>query len=174
MRRLGMNASLDLYVLLVTVKPQTRSLGHHFTLFTEKRSPGWPSFVLLERPRNFYVTCCVVLTPWVQLNNHLLSKNWSWNWCRIPIRITGCGEVSRRMESFYKGSSFLVSVNRWLSVRFNLLSSAVIGLTALVSVLSPQMTASLAGLTLAFAATFTNDVRSLFAIYILLIDERRV
>ena len=78
------------------------------------------------------------------------------------------------MESFYKGSSFLDSVNRWLSVRFNLLSSAVIGLTALVSVLSPQMTASLAGLTLAFAATFTNDVRSLFAMDILLIDERRV
>lgn len=69
----------------------------------------------------------------------------------------------------YKGSC-LDSVNRWLSVRFNLLSSAVIGVTALVSVLSPQMTASLAGFTLAFAATFTNDVRMLFALYVLPID----
>lgn len=56
-------------------------------------------------------------------------------------------------------SGFLISVNRWLSVRFNLLSSGVIGVTALVAVLTPSITASLAGFTLAFAATFTNDVR---------------
>jgi hypothetical protein len=51
-----------------------------------------------------------------------------------------------------------LAVNRWLSVRFNLLSSAVIGVTALVCVLSPSVSASLAGFALAFAATFTNDV----------------
>jgi hypothetical protein len=52
----------------------------------------------------------------------------------------------------------ILPVNRWLSVRFNLLSSAVIGVIALVCVLMPNVNASLAGFALAFAATFTNDV----------------
>ncbi|KAI0761279.1 multidrug resistance-associated ABC transporter [Trametes elegans] len=50
-------------------------------------------------------------------------------------------------------------VNRWLSARFNLLSSAVIGITAFVAVLSPRIDASLAGFALAFASSLLGDVR---------------
>ncbi|KAH9932956.1 multidrug resistance-associated ABC transporter [Fomitopsis serialis] len=49
-------------------------------------------------------------------------------------------------------------VNRWLSVRFDLLSSAVIGVTAFVCVLTPGITASLAGMALAFSSTILNDL----------------
>ncbi|PCH35119.1 multidrug resistance-associated ABC transporter [Wolfiporia cocos MD-104 SS10] len=49
-------------------------------------------------------------------------------------------------------------VNRWLSARFNLLSSAVIGVTAFVAILTPGITASLAGFALAFASTIMNDL----------------
>ena len=54
-------------------------------------------------------------------------------------------------------SSMLV-VNRWLSARFNLLSSAVVGITALVAVLSPGIDASLAGFALSFATSLLHDV----------------
>ncbi len=50
------------------------------------------------------------------------------------------------------------SVNRWLSVRFNLLSSAVVGITAFVAVLSPSIDASMAGFALAFASSLLVDV----------------
>ncbi|TFK92526.1 multidrug resistance-associated ABC transporter [Polyporus arcularius HHB13444] len=49
-------------------------------------------------------------------------------------------------------------VNRWLSARFNLLSSAVIGITALVAVLTPSVDASLAGFALAFATSLLSDL----------------
>jgi hypothetical protein len=49
--------------------------------------------------------------------------------------------------------------NRWLSVRFNLISSCIIGVTGFVAVASPTISASLAGFALAFASTITNDVR---------------
>ncbi|KAH9932951.1 ATP-binding cassette transporter [Fomitopsis serialis] len=49
-------------------------------------------------------------------------------------------------------------VNRWLSARFNLLSSAVVGVTAFVCVLTPGITASLAGMALAFSSTILNDL----------------
>ncbi|EMD35632.1 hypothetical protein CERSUDRAFT_85569 [Gelatoporia subvermispora B] len=49
-------------------------------------------------------------------------------------------------------------VNRWLSARFNLLSSAVVGTTAFVAILSPSISASLAGFALAFASTVTGDL----------------
>ncbi|KAJ8520309.1 hypothetical protein ONZ45_g2846 [Pleurotus djamor] len=49
-------------------------------------------------------------------------------------------------------------VNRWLSARFNLLSSAIIGVTAFVTLLTPRVDASLAGFALAFASTITNDL----------------
>jgi hypothetical protein len=54
------------------------------------------------------------------------------------------------------------SVNRWLSVRFNLISSGIIGVTGFVAVASPAISASLAGFALAFASTITNDVRDPF------------
>ncbi|KIJ61575.1 hypothetical protein HYDPIDRAFT_31181 [Hydnomerulius pinastri MD-312] len=49
-------------------------------------------------------------------------------------------------------------VNRWLSTRFNLLSSAVVGLTGLVAVMSPSISASLAGFALAFSSNITHNL----------------
>ena len=56
----------------------------------------------------------------------------------------------------------LCAVNRWLSVRFNLLSAVILGLTAFVTILTPTIDAALAGFILAFATTITNDVRVAF------------
>lgn len=56
----------------------------------------------------------------------------------------------------------LYAVNRWLSVRFNLLSAVIVGLTAFVTILTPTIDAALAGFILAFATTITNDVRVAF------------
>jgi ABC-type multidrug transport system fused ATPase/permease subunit len=44
------------------------------------------------------------------------------------------------------------TVNRWLSARFNLLSSVMIGLTAVIVLVSPGVTAAMAGFALAFAS----------------------
>ncbi|KAF9007916.1 ATP-binding cassette transporter [Cyathus striatus] len=49
-------------------------------------------------------------------------------------------------------------VNRWLSVRFNLVSSAIVGATGLVCLLTPSVSASFAGFALAFASTITGDL----------------
>ncbi|KAI0251186.1 multidrug resistance-associated ABC transporter [Lactifluus subvellereus] len=49
-------------------------------------------------------------------------------------------------------------VNRWLSIRFNLLSSVIVGLAAFASILTPTIDAALAGFILAFASTVTNDI----------------
>jgi hypothetical protein len=52
-------------------------------------------------------------------------------------------------------------VNRWLSIRFNLLSSVVVGAAGVVCLVTPSISASTAGFTLAFASMFTRDVLSL-------------
>ena len=52
----------------------------------------------------------------------------------------------------------LAPVNRWLSARFNLLSSAAVGVVGFIAVLTPGISASTAGFALAFASTVTNDV----------------
>jgi hypothetical protein len=78
---------------------------------------------------------------------------------RTRILTTGCGEVKRQFWPFIR--CWHASVNRWLSIRFNLLSSVVVGVTALVSILTPRIDAALAGFALAFASTITNDVRVL-------------
>lgn len=49
-------------------------------------------------------------------------------------------------------------VNRWLSARFNLLSSSVVGATAVVCLVTPSVNAALAGFALAFASTLTGDL----------------
>ena len=56
----------------------------------------------------------------------------------------------------------LCAVNRWLSVRFNLLSAVIVGLTAFVTILTPTIDAALAGFILAFATTITTDVSVAF------------
>ena len=50
------------------------------------------------------------------------------------------------------------AVNRWLSVRFNLLSAVAIGVTGVVCLITPSINASTAGFALAFASTITNDL----------------
>ncbi|KAF8609600.1 multidrug resistance-associated ABC transporter [Ceratobasidium sp. AG-I] len=50
------------------------------------------------------------------------------------------------------------SVNRWLSVRFNLLSAGVVALTAVVVLIDTSVEASFAGFALAFASTITSDL----------------
>jgi len=50
------------------------------------------------------------------------------------------------------------SVNRWLSARFNLLSSVVLGITGVTAMLTPGVDAALAGFALAFASTITGDL----------------
>ena len=76
----------------------------------------------------------------------------------MPIPITGCGEVNEETCVLSDDSQNLSIVNRWLSVRFNLISACVIGITGFVAVASPSISASLAGFALAFASTVTNDV----------------
>ena len=49
-------------------------------------------------------------------------------------------------------------MNRWLSVRFNVLSAVIVGMTGLVSVLSSRIDAALAGFMLAFASNISNDI----------------
>ncbi|KAJ7640732.1 multidrug resistance-associated ABC transporter [Mycena polygramma] len=53
---------------------------------------------------------------------------------------------------------WLWGVNRWLSIRFNILSSVIMGAIALVAVLNGNISASLAGFALAFANTITGDL----------------
>jgi hypothetical protein len=50
------------------------------------------------------------------------------------------------------------TVNRWLSVRFNLVSAVVVGVTGFVVVTAPSIDASLAGVALTFAMSVTGDV----------------
>ena len=50
-------------------------------------------------------------------------------------------------------------MHRWLSVRFQMATGALIGCMALVILLNPSIDASWAGLALAFASTLNLDVR---------------
>ena len=61
----------------------------------------------------------------------------------------------------YRADTSLLKVNRWVSTRFNLLSSVIVGVTGVVALINPNISASLAGFTLAFASTVTNDVSCL-------------
>jgi len=53
---------------------------------------------------------------------------------------------------------YVLTVNRWLSIRFNLLSAVIVGATAFACLVTPGITASMAGFALAFASTVTNDL----------------
>lgn len=64
-----------------------------------------------------------------------------------------CLEHDRPAENF--------QVNRWLSMRFNLLSSLVIGLTGGIAVYYPSISAALAGFALSFSASITHNVRQI-------------
>ncbi|KAH7344787.1 multidrug resistance-associated ABC transporter [Rhizoctonia solani] len=50
------------------------------------------------------------------------------------------------------------SVNRWLSVRFNMLSASIVAITGVVMLIDKNVDASFAGFALAFASTITGDL----------------
>ena len=50
------------------------------------------------------------------------------------------------------------TVNRWISVRFNMLSSAIVSLTAVVMLLNHRVDAAAAGFALAFITSLTSDL----------------
>ncbi|KAJ2928555.1 hypothetical protein H1R20_g8545, partial [Candolleomyces eurysporus] len=52
-------------------------------------------------------------------------------------------------------------LNRWLSIRFDFLAAAVVGAASAACLMTPTISASLAGFTLAFASTITNDLLSM-------------
>jgi hypothetical protein len=56
-------------------------------------------------------------------------------------------------------------VNRWLSVRFNLLSAAIMAVTGIVAVLNGNISASLAGFSLTFANTIMGDMLFMVGTY---------
>lgn len=70
----------------------------------------------------------------------------------------------RTVNLIFIGASLILFsiVNRWLSLRFNLLSSAIVGMTGVTSILTPSIDAALATFILAFVSTITNDVRAAF------------
>jgi hypothetical protein len=73
------------------------------------------------------------------------------------------GGEHEKLATFLAGIVTLYAVNRWLSVRFNLYSSGIIGMAAFVTILTPTIDAALAGFILAFASTVTIDVSTAFA-----------
>ncbi|KAH7096201.1 multidrug resistance-associated ABC transporter [Auriculariales sp. MPI-PUGE-AT-0066] len=79
------------------------------------------------------------------------------------IRAFGSGskflrDMLRCVDTNMNPYQHMWSVNRWLSARFNLLSSAVLGVTGVAVMLTPGVDASLAGFALAFASTITSDL----------------
>ena len=77
---------------------------------------------------------------------------------RTLIRTTGCGEVSvAARPQTAKIVLNTCTVNRWITSRFNVLSSFVIGCVGFIAVFS-YMDAALAGFALTFATTITLDL----------------
>ncbi|KAL0563807.1 hypothetical protein V5O48_018256, partial [Marasmius crinis-equi] len=56
---------------------------------------------------------------------------------------------------------WMFGVSRWLSLRFNLLSCVIVGVMAVIAVWSPGISASVAGFSLSFAITITDDLLSM-------------
>ena len=73
------------------------------------------------------------------------------------------GGEHEKFAKFFACILMLYAVNRWLSVRFNLYSSGIIGLAAFGTILTPTIDAALAGFILAFASTVTMDASAAFA-----------
>lgn len=81
----------------------------------------------------------------------------------VVLRAFGAGskflrEMHQHVDTNTNPYYWMWGVNRWLSIRFNLLSAGVIGLTAVVVITDKKIDASLAGFALAFASTITSDL----------------
>ena len=70
-----------------------------------------------------------------------------------------CRSATDVSASHTHDGTFLL-VNRWISARFNVLSSLIIGMTGVVVLVSPGVSAALAGFALAFSNTVSMEVRS--------------
>ena len=76
---------------------------------------------------------------------------------RTSTHFTGCGVVSLFVIPTV-AQELMASVNRWLSVRFNMLSTLVVSLMALLAVLNPNIDAALAGFALTFGNSITGEI----------------
>src|ERR1700753_412351 len=79
------------------------------------------------------------------------------------LRAFGAGskflrEMQQHVDTNTNPYYWMWGVNRWLSARFNLLSSAVVGVTAVVVLANGSIDASFAGFALAFASTVTGEL----------------
>ncbi|KAF8583290.1 P-loop containing nucleoside triphosphate hydrolase protein [Ramaria rubella] len=79
------------------------------------------------------------------------------------LRAFGAGskflrDMLRNVDTNTNPYFWMWGVNRWLSVRFNLTSAAMVGVTGVVVLLTPGIDASLAGFALAFVSTVTSDL----------------
>ncbi|KAG8989939.1 hypothetical protein FRB93_003401 [Tulasnella sp. JGI-2019a] len=79
------------------------------------------------------------------------------------LRAFGAGskflrEMQQHVDTNTNPYYWMWGVNRWLSCRFNLLSSGVVGITGVLVLLNKNINASFAGFALAFASGVTNDL----------------
>ena len=78
---------------------------------------------------------------------------------RTLIRSVGCGKVVHDLHNTpISRTKKNHLVNRWVAVRLNFLSCGMITVTAVACLLTPSISASLAGFVLAFASTITFDM----------------
>ena len=79
---------------------------------------------------------------------------------RILTLIIGVGMVKIELYSmsFKIRLTFELVVNRWISARFNILSSFIVGVTAILVLVSPNISAAQAGFALAFSSTVSMEV----------------
>ncbi|KAH6911449.1 ATP-binding cassette transporter, partial [Coprinopsis sp. MPI-PUGE-AT-0042] len=71
-------------------------------------------------------------------------------------------DMIRLVDTNSNAYYWMWGVSRWLSIRFNLLSAVIIVTIGIACLVTPDISASLAGFALAFASTLTNDL--LFAV----------
>ena len=79
---------------------------------------------------------------------------------RISTLIIGAGMVRIELFSMYLKirRALELVVNRWISARFNILSSFIVGVTAILVLVSPNISAAQAGFALAFSSTVSMEV----------------
>ena len=114
--------------------------------------------MLLELRRNSWVIWSVILTRFVtySLTHQFHILNYFLAEFQPYLLVVGRYDLSNLFLILVDSPPFVV--NRWLSVRFNLLSSVVIGITGLVCLVTPSISASTAGFALAFASMITGNL----------------
>ncbi|KAL5522541.1 hypothetical protein ACEPAG_8557 [Sanghuangporus baumii] len=133
---------------------------------------GGPKFVAAASVLGFlyygvtkvYSRCCRDLRRLDSVSRSPLYSIYEETISGAPVlRAFGAGsKFMRDMNCFLDISTnpyfWLWKVNRWVSTRINLLSSMIVAVTAVIALVNPDIDASLAGYTLVFATTVTQDV----------------